>query len=145
MSDASSRTRSGSINASLSFFTPTPNNTRFFDWKRNLGVYGSYTYSRARNNTDGSFATPAAGLLAFTFSFDDYVLSAFNAGGATQTWPMVVFAAIRFGVTPAINALATMMLGVTLVLIVATGLVLRRGRTALLTERRGLGALLGLG
>jgi len=65
VSDASSRTRSGSINANLSFFTPTPNNTRFFDWKRNLGVYGSYTYARARNNTDGSFATPAAGLLAF--------------------------------------------------------------------------------
>jgi hypothetical protein len=63
VSDASLRTRSGSINANLSFFTPTPNNTRFFDWKRNLGLYGSYSYSRSRNNTDGPFSTPAAGFL----------------------------------------------------------------------------------
>ncbi len=90
-------------------------------------------------------AVVAGGLLAFTFSFDDYVLSAFNAGGATQTWPMVIFAAVRFGVTPAINALATMMLGVTLALILATGLVLRRGRAAAPAERRGLAAVVGLG
>ena len=90
-------------------------------------------------------AVVAGGLLAFTFSFDDYVLSAFNAGGATQTWPMAIFAAVRFGVTPAINALATMMLGVTLVLILATGLVLRRGRAAAPAGRRGFAAILGLG
>ena len=53
-------------------------------------------------------------MLSFVFSFDDYVLSAFTAGGTTQTWPMVVFAAVRFGVTPAINAFATLMLLVTL-------------------------------
>ncbi|TMJ97860.1 MAG: ABC transporter permease [Actinobacteria bacterium] len=89
-------------------------------------------------------AVVAGALLSFTFSFDDYVLSAFNAGGATQTWPMVIFAAVRFGVTPAINALATMMLGVTLVLILATGIVLRRGRGDVSGDGRGLGAALGL-
>ena len=90
-------------------------------------------------------AVVAGGLLAFTFSFDDYVLSAFNAGGVTQTWPMAIFAAVRFGVTPAINALATMMLGITLVLILATGLVLRRGRATAPAEGRGLAAVVGLG
>ena len=88
-------------------------------------------------------AVIAGALLAFTFSFDDYVTSAFTAGGATQTWPMVVFAAVRFGVTPAINALATMMLLVTLALIVLTGVVLRRGRSGQAGDQ-GLSAVLGL-
>ncbi|TML67955.1 MAG: ABC transporter permease [Actinobacteria bacterium] len=92
-------------------------------------------------------AVLAGALLAFTFSFDDYVLSNFTAGATTQTWPMVIFAAVRFGVTPAINALATMMLGVTFVLIIATGIVLRRGaKSAGSAEReKGLAGVLGLG
>lgn len=89
-------------------------------------------------------AVLAAMMLSFVFSFDDYVLSAFTAGGTTQTWPMVVFAAVRFGVTPAINAFATLMLLVTLSVLVVTGLVLRRTRTVS-TEERGLGETLGLG
>ena len=87
----------------------------------------------------------AGGLLAFTFSFDDYVLSVFTAGSTTQTWPMVIFAAVRFGVTPAINALATMMLGVTVALIIVTGIVLRRGARTAGTEGAGIGGALGLG
>jgi len=89
-------------------------------------------------------AVLAAMMLSFVFSFDDYVLSAFTAGGTTQTWPMVVFAAVRFGVTPSINAFATLMLLVTLSVLVVTGLVLRRTRTVT-AEERGLGETLGLG
>lgn len=63
VSDARLRTRSLSTNASLSFFTPTPNNTRVFDWKRNLGLYGYYNWSRSRNNSDGAFGIPATGSL----------------------------------------------------------------------------------
>jgi spermidine/putrescine transport system permease protein len=88
----------------------------------------------------------AGALLAFTFSFDDYVLSNFTAGATVQTWPMVIFAAVRFGVTPAINALATMMLVVTVVLILVTGIVLRRSARASGTDAaEGLGGALGLG
>ena len=90
-------------------------------------------------------AVLAGALLAFTFSFDDYVTSNFTAGATTQTWPMVVFAAVRFGVTPAINALATMMLGVTVAAILVTGFVLRRGARQTGTESAGLGGALGLG
>jgi spermidine/putrescine transport system permease protein/putrescine transport system permease protein len=86
----------------------------------------------------------AAMMLSFVFSFDDYVLSAFTAGGTTQTWPMVVFAAVRFGVTPAINAFATLMLLVTLSVLVLTALVLRRARATGPSEG-GLGETLGLG
>jgi ABC-type spermidine/putrescine transport system permease subunit II len=89
-------------------------------------------------------AVLAAAMLSFVFSFDDYVLSAFTAGGTTQTWPMVVFAAVRFGVTPAINAFATLMLVVTLSVLVLTGLVLRRAR-ATSPAQGGLGETLGLG
>jgi ABC-type spermidine/putrescine transport system permease subunit II len=89
-------------------------------------------------------AVVAAMMLSFVFSFDDYVLSAFTAGGTTQTWPMVVFAAVRFGVTPAINAFATLMLLVTLSVLVVTALVLRRARATGPAER-GLGETLGLG
>jgi spermidine/putrescine transport system permease protein/putrescine transport system permease protein len=89
-------------------------------------------------------AVLAAAMLSFVFSFDDYVLSAFTAGGTTQTWPMVVFAAVRFGVTPAINAFATLMLVVTLSVLVLTGLVLRRARATSPAEG-GLSETLGLG
>ena len=48
-------------NASLSFFAPSaPNGSpKFFDWKRNLGVYGNYVFRNAKNNTDGAFVVPA--------------------------------------------------------------------------------------
>jgi ABC-type spermidine/putrescine transport system permease subunit II len=92
-------------------------------------------------------AIVAATLLSFTFSFDDYVLPAFT-NGTTNTWPIVLYSAVRFGITPAVNALATMMLAVTIVVIAATGLVLRRARTPVgidAEESDGVGAQLGLG
>jgi spermidine/putrescine transport system permease protein/putrescine transport system permease protein len=72
-------------------------------------------------------AIVAAGLLSFTFSLDDYVIPAFT-NGTTNTWPIVLYSAVRFGLTPAVNALATIMLGVTLAAVVITGVVLRRSR-----------------
>jgi putrescine transport system permease protein len=56
-------------------------------------------------------------LLAFTLSWDDLVITQFVAGPGSSTLPMVVFSKVRFGVTPDINALATI-----LVLLVATGI-----------------------
>jgi ABC-type spermidine/putrescine transport system permease subunit II len=73
-------------------------------------------------------AIVAAALLSFTFSFDDYVVPAFT-NGTTNTWPIVLYSAVRFGLTPAVNALATIMLGVTLAAVVVTALILRRSRT----------------
>jgi spermidine/putrescine transport system permease protein len=68
----------------------------------------------------------AGGLLAFTFSFDDFITSFFVAGAGTTTLPLRIFSSLRFGVSPAINATAAMMLGLTLVAIVVAYLVLRR-------------------
>jgi len=90
----------------------------------------------------------ASALLSFTFSFDDYVLPAFT-NGTTNTWPIVLYSAVRFGITPAVNALATIMLLITILIIVITGLVLRRSRVQsgipAQAQPRGLGASLGLG
>jgi len=56
-------------------------------------------------------------LLAFTLSWDDLVITQFVAGPGSSTLPMVIFSKVRFGVTPDVNALATIM-----VLLVATGI-----------------------
>ena len=69
----------------------------------------------------------SAFLLSFTFSFDDYVLPAFT-NGTTNTWPIVLYSAVRFGITPAVNALATMMLLLTVGVIALTVVILRRSR-----------------
>jgi len=63
-------------------------------------------------------------LLAFTFSFDDFVI-AFFVAGANTTLPIYVFSSIRRGVTPEINAIGTMVLAVSLGLMIAAQLLLR--------------------
>jgi putrescine transport system permease protein len=57
-------------------------------------------------------------LLSFTLSWDDVVISQFVAGPGSSTLPMVIFSKVRLGVSPDVNALATLM-----VLIVAAGVV----------------------
>lgn len=54
-------------------------------------------------------------LLSFTLSLDDLVIASFVSGPGASTLPMVVFSKVRLGVTPEINALATLM-----ILLVAT-------------------------
>ena len=67
-------------------------------------------------------------LLSFTFSFDDFIIAFFVAGSET-TLPIYVFSSIRRGVTPEINAIGTMVLAVSLSLLVAAQLLLRRERS----------------
>jgi putrescine transport system permease protein len=63
-------------------------------------------------------AVLAGWLLAFTLSWDDLVISQFVAGPGASTLPMVIFSKVRLGVSPDVNALATL-----LVSIVASGVV----------------------
>lgn len=78
----------------------------------------------------------AGGLLAFTFSFDDFITSFFVTGPTSETLPIYIWGQLRFGVTPAINATAAMMLAFTLVGVVVAYLVLRRSDQG--RERGGL-------
>ena len=64
-------------------------------------------------------AVLAGWLLAFTLSWDDLVISQFVAGPGSSTLPMVIFSKVRLGVSPDVNALATLM-----VLVVASGVVI---------------------
>ncbi|MDJ0612978.1 MAG: ABC transporter permease subunit [Rhizobiaceae bacterium] len=64
-------------------------------------------------------AVIAGWLLAFTLSFDDLVIASFVSGPGSTTLPMLVFSKVRLGVTPEINALATV-----IVAVVAIGVVL---------------------
>lgn len=49
-------------------------------------------------------------LLAFALSLDDLVIASFVAGPGSSTLPMVIFSSIRFGISPQINALATLII-----------------------------------
>lgn len=51
-------------------------------------------------------------LLAFTLSLDDLVIASFVSGPGSSTLPMVIFSKIRLGVSPDVNALATIIIGV---------------------------------
>ena len=65
-------------------------------------------------------------LLAFTLSMDDFVITFFTSGAGFNTLPVRVFSMIKKGVTPKINAVSTMMLLFSLVL-VAISLILSKG------------------
>lgn len=68
----------------------------------------------------------AGALLAFTFSFDDFILSNFLAAAGTTPLPVQLFSSVQFGVSPAYNALAATMLSLTLTAIIVAQIVLRR-------------------
>jgi spermidine/putrescine transport system permease protein len=72
-------------------------------------------------------AVVAGALLAFTFSFDDFII-AFFTSGQDQTVPIYLFASIRRGVNPQVNAIATVLLGVTILAMALTGLVFQRAQ-----------------
>ncbi|MEX2011991.1 MAG: ABC transporter permease [Chloroflexota bacterium] len=70
-------------------------------------------------------AIVAGFLLAFTFSFDDYIITTFTSGPGSTTLPLFVFGQVKRGVTPETNAVATMMLAFTLSMLFLGQLVLR--------------------
>ena len=58
----------------------------------------------------------AGGLLAFTLSLDDFVITFFTSGPGTVTFPVKVYSMVRFSVTPEINAASTILILLTLAL-----------------------------
>jgi putrescine transport system permease protein len=71
-------------------------------------------------------AVIAAWLLAFTLSFDDLVIASFVSGPGSSTLPIVVFSKVRLGVTPEINALASIMIALVAVSVSAGAFAMRR-------------------
>ncbi|MEG4443872.1 ABC transporter permease [Microcoleus sp. AT9_B5] len=62
----------------------------------------------------------SAALLAFTLSLDDFVVTFFTTGVGSMTLPLFVYGMIKFAVTPAINAISTLMLLASLLLVVSS-------------------------
>jgi putrescine transport system permease protein len=73
-------------------------------------------------------ALVAGWLLAFTLSLDDLVISSFTTGPSATTLPMVIFSSVRLGVSPQINALATILLVVVALAILVAGRLVSRTR-----------------
>ena len=71
-------------------------------------------------------AVVAGALLAFTFSFDDVVLSSFVSAVGSTTLPVELFSQVRFGLSPKINVVAVATLSLTATAIVTAQLLLRR-------------------
>lgn len=70
----------------------------------------------------------AGWLLSFTLSLDDLVLASFTSGAGATTLPMVVFSSIRVGVTPEINALATIIVAIVTIGVIISGIITNKRR-----------------
>jgi spermidine/putrescine transport system permease protein len=81
-------------------------------------------------------AVIAGAMLAFALSFDDLVITSFNAGVGSTTLPIFIYSSLKFGVTPQINAISTIIVAVvSVVLFVAWRLgAFRAADTRLVTE-----------
>jgi putrescine transport system permease protein len=71
-------------------------------------------------------AVAAAWMLAFTLSLDDLVIASFTTGPGATTLPMKIYSQVRLGVTPEINAVSTILVGLVTTGVVAATIV---GRT----------------
>jgi spermidine/putrescine transport system permease protein len=95
---------------------------------RDLGATGLTTFLRI---TVPSLAPAivAGALLTFTLSLDEFVIAFFTNGPTSPTLPITIYSMVRFGVTPEVNALATVLLLVSFtVVIVAARTTGRRER-----------------
>lgn len=86
-------------------------------------------------------AVASGWLLAFTLSWDDLVISQFVAGPGSSTLPMVVFSKVRLGVSPDVNALATILVTIVALGVVAGALWMRRQERRRERELRLAGTL----
>ncbi|AIY39866.1 Spermidine Putrescine ABC transporter permease component potC [Collimonas arenae] len=60
----------------------------------------------------------AGALMAFTLSIDDFVITFFTAGANASTLPLQIYSMIKIAVTPEVNAVSTLLMGLTLLLII---------------------------
>lgn len=81
-------------------------------------------------------AVIAGWLLAFTLSLDDLVIASFVAGPSSTTLPIKIFSAVRLGVSPEINALSTIMIGIVTVGVITVSLFTKRNAMRQTAETR---------
>jgi spermidine/putrescine transport system permease protein len=64
-------------------------------------------------------AIVAGALMAFTLSFDEYIVTVFTSGANSQTLPLKVYGMVRVGLNPQLNALSTLFIAATAVIVIA--------------------------
>ncbi len=72
----------------------------------------------------------AGWLLAFALSLDDVVIASFLSGPGATTLPILIFSSLRLGITPEINALATIIVGIVSVGVTIAGIIMMRKKKA---------------
>ncbi len=65
-------------------------------------------------------------MLAFTLSMDDLVISNFTSGPGATTLPMKIYSQVRLGVTPEINAVSTILIGVVTIGVIFASIITKR-------------------
>lgn len=78
----------------------------------------------------------SAWLLAFTLSLDDLVIASFTTGPGATTLPMKIYSQVRLGVTPEINAISTILIGIVTVGVLAAAYFTKRQTDKAERERR---------
>ncbi len=73
-------------------------------------------------------------LLSFTLSLDDLVISSFVSGPGASTLPMVIFSKVKLGVSPDVNALASIIIGLVGACVLAAGYLMRRAERQRVTD-----------
>ena len=71
-------------------------------------------------------AIVAGALMSFTLSFDEYIVTIFTSGADSQTLPLKVYGMVRVGLNPQLNALSTMFIAATAVLVIASQVFTRK-------------------
>lgn len=98
--------------------------TRYYDLDKRI-VEASYDLGATQTQTFFKITLPllmpaltGAGLLVFILSFDDFILSFFCAGSEAQTLSLYIYSMIRTGVSPVVNALSTLLLAFSSLLVI---------------------------
>ena len=76
-------------------------------------------------------------LLAFTLSMDDLVIAQFTSGPSATTLPMKIWSSVRLGVSPEINALSTILIGIVTVGVISVSLATKRAALRAAEAARG--------
>ncbi|WP_417614430.1 spermidine/putrescine ABC transporter permease PotC [Oceanisphaera sp.] len=98
---------------------------RMLEAAKDLGASEAVTFRRIILPLAGP-AIAAGWLLSFTLSLDDVIVSSFVTGPSYEVLPLKIYSMVKVGVSPEVNALATLMLAMSLILVVIAQLLLRK-------------------
>lgn len=98
---------------------------RMLEAAKDLGASEAVTFRKIILPLAGP-AIAAGWLLSFTLSLDDVIVSSFVTGPSYEILPLKIYSMVKVGVSPEVNALATIMLAASLILVVVAQLLLRK-------------------